>query len=58
MRTAAWTSLVALGVGAAAYSMSDRRTKRRIQRYIQPITQMNMGSGWRSIRRQISRTWS
>lgn len=58
MRTAAWTSLVALGVGAAAYSMSDRRTKRRIQRYIQPITQMNMGSGWRAIRRQISRTWS
>ncbi|ADC50424.1 MULTISPECIES: DUF3918 family protein [Alkalihalophilus] len=38
----AFTSLLAVGVGAAAYSMSSRQKKRKFDQFIQPITRLDM----------------
>ncbi|MCM3762308.1 DUF3918 family protein [Alkalihalobacillus oceani] len=34
----AMTSLVAFGIGAAAYSLSDRKTKKKFDSLIAPLT--------------------
>ncbi len=34
------TSLVAIGIGAAAYSMSSQRTKRKVNRFVQQQARM------------------
>ncbi len=45
-------SLVAIGVGAAAYSMSSRKTKRRFNALIQPMTRLD----FKRMRKKIVKT--
>ncbi|TWI56298.1 DUF3918 family protein [Halalkalibacter nanhaiisediminis] len=57
------TSLVAMGIGAAAYSLSDRRTKKRFDSFIEPITQLNVNrfinrKSWRRMRKLITKVIS
>ncbi len=59
----AMTSLVAIGIGAAAYSLSDRRTKKKFDSFIQPITKLDVNrfmnkKSWRRVRKLITKAIS
>lgn len=57
------TSILAIGVGAAAYSMANQKTKQRINQLIQPTISLVMSRGtniraWRKMQRNITRAFS
>ncbi len=52
------TSLVAIGIGAAAYSLSDRRKKNKFQSFIDPITNVNFDQylnkkTWKKLKKKV-----
>ncbi|WP_148296537.1 hypothetical protein [Halalkalibacter hemicellulosilyticus] len=40
MRKAVTTSLIAIGIGAAAWTMNDRRRSNRLQQMMKPVNKM------------------
>ncbi len=57
------TSLLAIGIGAAAYSMSNRRTKQKMNQMIEPIMKMDLNKwmntrAWKKMQRNITRAFS
>lgn len=45
----AMTSLVAFGIGAAAYSLSNRKTKKRFDSLIAPLTEKK---SWKQLQKK------
>ncbi|MEB5479155.1 hypothetical protein [Shouchella clausii] len=47
--------LMAIGVGAAWYSLNDRKTKRRIRQFIEPVMQANLMNArtWKKARKRF-----
>ncbi|KMJ55876.1 DUF3918 family protein [Alkalihalophilus sp. As8PL] len=59
----AFTSLLAVGVGAAAYSMSSRQNKRKFDQFIQPIKGLDMNKyfnnrTWKKTKKQLAKRFS
>lgn len=58
------TALIALGLGAAAYSMRDRKRRKQVARFLEPMTNMEMADMMPSnrtikkMRKSIMKTFS
>ncbi|WP_100372005.1 DUF3918 family protein [Bacillus sp. FJAT-45037] len=57
------TSLVAIGVGAAAYSMSGRKKQRKFDQFIQPIKEFDFNQyvnkrTWNKTKKQLAKRFS
>ncbi|KGA98020.1 hypothetical protein AJ85_11295 [Alkalihalobacillus alcalophilus ATCC 27647 = CGMCC 1.3604] len=60
MRTTAISSLVAIGIGAAAYSMTSRRNKKKVQSFMKPITTFDMDNlvdkkTWKKTKKKVAK---
>ncbi|KMK75743.1 DUF3918 family protein [Alkalihalobacillus pseudalcaliphilus] len=62
MRTTAISSLVALGIGAAAYSysMSSRRNKKKVQSFFKPVTDFDFDQivdkkSWKKAKKKVAK---
>ena len=51
-------TILALGLGAAAYSMRDRKNRKRVMNMIQPVTDMIPRRTVKQFRKRIERTFS
>lgn len=54
---------MAMGIGAAAYSLSDRRTKKKLDSFIQPITRLDVDrllnrKTWRRLKKRVTKAMS
>jgi hypothetical protein len=51
---------MAIGVGAAWYSLNDRKTKRRIRQFIEPVMQANLMNArtWKKARKRFKRMFA
>lgn len=61
MRKATW---LALGLGAAAFSMTDKKRRKQMARFVEPMTNMEFSQmmptkrTMKKLRKQVMRTFS
>jgi hypothetical protein len=57
-------TMIALGLGAAAFSLTDRKRRKQVARFIEPMTNMEMAEmmptkrTMKKLRKRVMRTFS